>query len=394
MERAMKSQFQYLLKAPTVIFSGTIIHQMLIRKSSFNSKGISFLVNGQQLYWGMKEYALVTGLNFGRFPVIENWHAEECPPLVHKYFGGKTVVKVTEVQSVFLNCSEKEDAWKLGLINLIYQCLFGSNNRKRVCLKRMRQMHCRLRQMQFPPATDAIPAISFHVLCLIHSMLCAYFIFSNLSQEIDAACYILKKRVANFPKTYQPMDFSICDCNVSTRLSLRYSKFSKNPQTYKFDDDLMEYFRGDEGKLMTSWMIVDKVYFPMNLNMKHWVLCEVQLQDWCINVYDCEQGFIKKNHYDKFMKPLCEMIPYMFLFGTTEFDRIKYPKFSLEGMSYVVIPHPRVPKCTKSGDCGLFTIMYLEYLTAKLDISAVTSENIVFWRQKWAVRLFHHIIDP
>ncbi|XP_047320660.1 uncharacterized protein LOC124924706 [Impatiens glandulifera] len=213
-------------------------------------------------------------------------------------------------------------------------------------------------------------------------------------QEIDAACYILKKRVANFPKTYQPMDFSIRDCNVSTRLSLRYSKFSKNPQTYQFDDDLMEYFRGDEGKLMTSWMIVDKLYFPMNLNMKHWVLCEVQLHDWCINVYDCEQGFIKKNYYDKFMKPLCEMIPYIFLFGTTEFDRIKYPKFSLEGMSYVVIPHPRVPKCTKSGDCGLFTIMYLEYLTAKLDISAVTSENMVFWRQKWAVRLFHHIIDP
>ncbi|XP_047340007.1 uncharacterized protein LOC124943556 [Impatiens glandulifera] len=232
-------------------------------------------------------------------------------------------------------------------------------------------------------ATDAFPAISLHVLCLIHSMLCAYFIFSNLSQEIDAACYILKKRVANFPKTYQPMDFSICDCNVTTRLSLCYSKFSKNPQTYQFDDDLMEYFRGDEGKLMTSWMIVDKIYFPMNLNMKHWVLCEVQLQDWCINVYDCEQGFIKKNHYDKFMKPLCKMIPYLFLFGTTEFDRIKYPKFSLEGMSYVVIPHPRVPKCTKSGDCGLFTIMYLEYLTAKLDISAVTSENIVFWRQKW-----------
>ncbi|XP_047306376.1 adoMet-dependent rRNA methyltransferase SPB1-like [Impatiens glandulifera] len=86
-----------------------------------------------------------------------------------------------------------------------------------------------------------------------------------------------------------------------------------------------------------------------------------------------DHGFIKKNQYDKFMKPLCEMIPYMILNRTTEFDRIKYPKFSLEGMSYVVIPHPRVPKCTKSGDCGLFTIMYLEYLIAKLDISAVTT---------------------
>ncbi|XP_047313699.1 uncharacterized protein LOC124917271 [Impatiens glandulifera] len=147
MERAMKSQFQYLLKAPTVIFSGTIIHQMLIRKSSSNSKGISFLVNGQQLYWGMKEYA---GLNFGRFPVIENWHAEVCPPLVHKYFGGKTVVKVTEVQSVFLNCSEKEDAWKLGLINLIYQCLFGSDNRKRVCLKIFSMVEDMEMFLQFP----------------------------------------------------------------------------------------------------------------------------------------------------------------------------------------------------------------------------------------------------
>ncbi|XP_047327309.1 uncharacterized protein LOC124930974 [Impatiens glandulifera] len=156
----------------------------------------------------------------------------------------------------------------------------------------------------------------------------------------------------------------------------------------------MEYFMGDEQKFMTCWSTIDNVYFLMNLKMKHWVLCEVQLQDWCINVYDFEQGFIKKDLYDKFMKPLCEMIPYLFLNGTTKFDRNMYHNFSLERMSYVVIPHPRVPRCTKRGDCGIFTIMYLEYLIAKLDISAVITENMNFWKQKWAVRLFHHIIDP
>ncbi|XP_047320868.1 uncharacterized protein LOC124924930 [Impatiens glandulifera] len=85
----------------TKMFSGTIIHQMLLRKCSSNSMEMKFLVNGEKLYFGMKEFALVIGLNFGRFPTDETIfnQVEECSPL--------------------------GDAWKLGLVYLVCQYLIA-----------------------------------------------------------------------------------------------------------------------------------------------------------------------------------------------------------------------------------------------------------------------------
>ncbi|XP_047331732.1 ring-infected erythrocyte surface antigen-like [Impatiens glandulifera] len=48
----------------------TIIHTMLLRKSNSNSMKMKFLVNGEELCFRMKEFALVIGLNFGKFPTL------------------------------------------------------------------------------------------------------------------------------------------------------------------------------------------------------------------------------------------------------------------------------------------------------------------------------------
>ncbi|XP_047331186.1 ubiquitin-like-specific protease 1 [Impatiens glandulifera] len=207
--------------------------------------------------------------------------------------------------------------------------------------------------------------------------------------EIDEICHLLKRRVEEFSKTY-PRNFSIADSKFSQKMNNRYDMFTQNPAGYEFDD-LMEYVVGEGSN---PWNIVDMIYVPLNLNQKHWILCKIHLQDWCIYVYDCEQNMFPKDEYDNFLNPMCVMVPYLLEQGFTTGDKQKFPQIKLDAMPYSIIPHLIVPKTTKSGDCGVFTIMHLEYLTASLDISNVVTENMNFWRNKWAVRLFHQIVEP
>ena len=146
---------------------------------------------------------------------------------------------------------------------------------------------------------------------------------------------------------------------------------------------------------MLPWNTVDDIYLPLNLENEHWVLCVVHLQEWRIDVYDCDQTVCPGVNFDPFIQPLCEMFPY-FLVGAmfSEGEKARYPKLSLSKFEFSRLPHPTVPKATTSGDCGFFVIMYLEFLTAKLlDVKDVNSSNMVFWRKKWAVRLFHNILN-
>ncbi|XP_047312728.1 uncharacterized protein LOC124916037 [Impatiens glandulifera] len=676
LDRALQTQFKSIFQAPTLLFSGTILHQMLIRKVSSNSKEIRFMVKGKEVCWGMKDYALVTGLNFGRFPLVEE--VEECPPLVLKYFKGKKDVKLKELEDLFVGCSDKEDSWKMGLIFLIYQYLFASDNRRKISLKIFhmvedmemflqfpwgkvsfratlqgidkdikylrglylskkknwnkkgvcdvaytihgfalafqvwtyelidtfvpnfaektpeddltsprivlyksfrsytgpevstaiqectvrRRIHesaeekrmysgddfedmtnniydeffgCDTRKRKIevfeeeeklertpkpptkksrhispkvpevsgetsqessshsiPSATTPIPNVSTSCapnrvsqdltakldvltnvvneikkdvndikseiklmkdnqqliitllgqrneqkngggeekeeagtaaidtqkrttkrknnnLTLVENrtkrknddvdnenrtkrkndelmnskrkktedddeitrkrnerkerrerlaILSKKKIADELDKkrnaeklakkrkaekrkskkEIDEICHLLKRRVEEFPKTY-PRNFSIADSNLSQKMSNRYEVFTPNPAGYEFDD-LMEYVIGEGSN---PWNIVDMIYVPLNIKQKHWVLCKIHLQDWCIYVYDCEQNMFPKDEYDTFLEPMCVMVPYLLEQGFSTSDKQRFPQIKLDAMPYSIIPHPIVP---------------------------------------------------
>ncbi|XP_047334280.1 uncharacterized protein LOC124937949 [Impatiens glandulifera] len=74
------------------------------------------------------------------FHLVENMEVEECPPLIRKYFKGKMNVRLKELEAIFVECSDKEDSWKMGLIFLIYQYLFASDNRRNGIDKDMKHL--------------------------------------------------------------------------------------------------------------------------------------------------------------------------------------------------------------------------------------------------------------
>ena len=68
-QRAATCPFRRFFLAPNLKFSGVLIHQLLLRKvrSSDNSE-MQFLIGSQILRFGLVEFALITGLNFGQYP--------------------------------------------------------------------------------------------------------------------------------------------------------------------------------------------------------------------------------------------------------------------------------------------------------------------------------------
>ena len=213
-------------------------------------------------------------------------------------------------------------------------------------------------------------------------------------KEIDASCFLLRKRIAMFPGTYGK-HFTIGDCHFTPWFNKsQYDIFIKDKKNFKFVEALVEYCWGSPEKYMRPWSSVDQIYLPMNLENSHWVLCVVQLQEWRIDVYDCDQALFLKKTYDALMRPLCAMLPYLMKSGLSDVELRRFPNFSFKRFVYNRLPYTTVPKAKDSGDCGVFVIMYMEYLAASLlDLSNITSDNMPFWRKKWAVRLFHEKCD-
>ncbi|XP_047326895.1 uncharacterized protein LOC124930607 [Impatiens glandulifera] len=206
--------------------------------------------------------------------------------------------------------------------------------------------------------------------------------------EIDAFCHLLRKRISDYPKTYKNSHVAIGDCVLSDRIRREHRDFIKDPANYPVAE-FKDYYMGAPHRYMPEWSTIDDVYMPYR-----------------IDVYDCD-AYLYKN-LDPYLKPFCNMIPHIFAKTITPGERVRYPKFNFEGpiqpMTYKRLPHPKVktaaakvgevPRATESGDCGVFTLMYMEHLTANQAVHNVTSENMEFFRQKMAVRLFHQIIEP
>jgi Domain of unknown function (DUF1985) len=131
-DRVKQTQFKHLFNAPQIKFSGILIHEMLLRKTGSNQNEIHFFVNSP-LTFGIKEFALITGLRFGNFPeeVVDG----SVPRLVRDYFPKEERVEMHQLESIFLSCADQVDAWKLGLVYLVCHYLFAYEAKKPIDFK-------------------------------------------------------------------------------------------------------------------------------------------------------------------------------------------------------------------------------------------------------------------
>ncbi|PON93430.1 hypothetical protein TorRG33x02_107080 [Trema orientale] len=121
MERAKECPFKQFFVAPPMQAYEVLLHHLLLRMvKSRNPMELQFFIGDNNLRFGLREFALITALNFGKNPdVLKLKSMSGSTRLRETYLNNEAVVRSGELKAAFLNCEEKEDVWKLGLCYLV-----------------------------------------------------------------------------------------------------------------------------------------------------------------------------------------------------------------------------------------------------------------------------------
>ena len=149
--------------------------------------------------------------------------------------------------------------------------------------------------------------------------------------------------------------------------------------------DLESHVEGRNSVVHRAWWTVDEVYVPICISSSHWVACAIHFHRRTITVYDSCPSAHSEQHLVEVMQPMSELLPY--LLDDAGFYNIRTDlKFSKEAFT-VVRPTDGIPLQQISGDCGVFTCMYIYYLglNRPLDFSFLDGP---FFRMRMAVELW------
>ena len=90
---------------------------------------IYFEIGGKFVKFGISEFALIIGLNFGPYPGKEVPHSTM---LVSTYLNDDNIVTSYELEVALVACSDKDDARKLGLVYFVDGILYSHESNLKV----------------------------------------------------------------------------------------------------------------------------------------------------------------------------------------------------------------------------------------------------------------------
>ncbi|KAL2453592.1 Ubiquitin-like protease domain-containing protein [Abeliophyllum distichum] len=114
---------------------------------------------------------------------------------------------------------------------------------------------------------------------------------------------------------------------------------------------------------------------------------KIDLEDRTIFIFDSLKSHVRKAELEAFMKPLQVVIPMLMKLHVKCDDSYSTEKFKFVKMKEVHQQH-------NGSDCGIFTIKYIEFLQANMDVCAIQPEYIPMWRKKLAAELLAWHFEP
>ncbi|CAF1927031.1 unnamed protein product [Brassica oleracea var. botrytis] len=138
-------------------------------------------------------------------------------------------------------------------------------------------------------------------------------------------------------------------------------------------------------KKKAPWRGVDDIYAPVNFKNTHWIAIWILIPKKHIVIWDSIAKHISDEELAEVMEPDQWIIPYLLVecAGSGELC----VQYTLKPFTYMRVT-AGVSQC-RAGDCGVFTLMYIECHALGMSFSpAFSSRNVKAIREKMAVDIF------
>ncbi|KAF3455938.1 hypothetical protein FNV43_RR00581 [Rhamnella rubrinervis] len=124
------------------------------------------------------------------------------------------------------------------------------------------------------------------------------------------------------------------------------------------------------------------ILLPLNKDNKHWLLGAINLKSRHVQLYDPKKWGYTEDFYINYFEPrICQMLPY--LLRCVQFFKV-WMDIS-NSLKPFKVSLADCPQQKIDGDCGIFVLKYMEYLSAGRDMD-FTSNDISFFRMKFTLK--------
>lgn len=118
---------------------------------------------------------------------------------------------------------------------------------------------------------------------------------------------------------------------------------------------------------------MSKIFFPINISNSHWTLAVLFIESKRIQYYDSLVS--GQQQQDKFLKSILNWLS----------DESKIKKgVDIERSEWELVycTQENTPQQTNGVDCGVFTIMFADFITDDLDINRISQNHMPHFRNK------------
>ena len=131
----------------------------------------------------------------------------------------------------------------------------------------------------------------------------------NVLQEIDEALLYIRKTLSEHPTVRQSC--AILDCGwfipykqQHVNLNAEGKKVNETPKGFN------RYFKGELPEFYgVCWDKVEFLYAPYNVNANHWIALQIDLVNWVVNVFNCNNNLNSDDVIKLQVEPVLKMLP-------------------------------------------------------------------------------------
>ncbi|KAF3439362.1 hypothetical protein FNV43_RR17639 [Rhamnella rubrinervis] len=184
---------------------------------------------------------------------------------------------------------------------------------------------------------------------------------------------------------------AIAKINIHTHPNER-PPVPKHDWTVDIDDTLIKYVKGILPAHSSSWNKIDHVYVPVNCENKHWLAAHVDIPKRHVTLFDSNCAGTLDWFQVNNAESLGVLFPYLLNKSGFYDARPELASNCTQLLQPFSISRTKASDCpqqTVSGDCGVFMLKCIEYLSSSKNFD-YGQDNIQFFREKYAVDIYHH----